>query len=161
MPHHGRGSSAVDETIDTIPTAGMLEKVRTMAEDQIEIVADLLARIGGSWYPDRTRSALRVVSDRHREVARLVFEALGRATETTQEEQTAAGCGAAATGFNFAKDDQLYVGATVIYRPVREKRALTCKIEKLDRGRAFLVPVDQEVGWVPMRTIRPLTPGTD
>jgi hypothetical protein len=131
-----------------------------MAEDQVEIVADLLARIGGSWYPDRTRSALRVVNDRHREVARLVFEALGRPTEATQEERTASGRGAAAS-FNFAKDDQLYVGATVIYRPVGEKRAITCKIEKMDRGRAFLVPVDQEAGWVPMRMIRPLTPGTD
>jgi hypothetical protein len=132
-----------------------------MAEDQVEIVADLLASIGGSWYPDRTRAALRAVSDRHREVARLVFEALGRPTEATQEEQTAAGRGAAATSFNFAKDDQLYVGATVIYRPVGEKRAVTCKIEKMDHGRAFLVPIDQEVGWVPMRKIRPLTPGTD
>lgn len=128
-----------------------------MAEDQVEIVADLLARIGGSWYPDRTRNALRVVSDRHREVARLVFEALGRPTDTAQDEQT----GAAATSFNFAKDDQLYVGATVIYRPVGEKRAITCQVEKMDRGRAFLVPVDPEVGWVPMRTIRPLTPGTE
>jgi hypothetical protein len=132
-----------------------------MAEDQVEIVADLLARIGGSWYPDRTRTALRVVSDRHREVARLVFEAIGRPTEATQEEQTASERGAAAPSFNFAKDDQLHVGATVIYRPVGEKRAITCQIEKMDRGRAFLVPADQEVGWVPMRTIRPLTPGTD
>jgi hypothetical protein len=132
-----------------------------MVEDNVEIVADLLARIGGSWYPDRTRTALRVVSDRHREVARLVFEALGRPTEAEQEEQTASGRGAAATSFNFAKDDQLYVGATVIYRPAGEKRAITCQVEKMDRGRAFLVPVDHEVGWVPMRSIRPLTPGTD
>lgn len=132
-----------------------------MVEDQVEIVADLLARIGGSWYPDRTRTALRVVSDRHRKVARLVFEALARPAEATQEEQTASGRGAAATSFNFAKDDQLYVGATVIYRPAGEKRAITCQIEKMDRGRAFLVPVHQEVGWVPMRTILPLKPGTD
>ncbi|MEZ0167580.1 hypothetical protein [Microvirga sp. TS319] len=132
-----------------------------MAEDQVEIVADLLARIGGSWYPDRTRTALRVVSDRHREVARLVFETLGRPTDATQEEQTASGRGAAAASFNFAKDDQLYVGATVIYRPVGEKRAITCQVEKTDSGRVFLVPVDQDVGWVPMRTIRLLTPGMD
>ena len=132
-----------------------------MIEDQVETVANLLARIGGSWYPDRTRTALRVVSDRHREVARLVFEALGRPTEAEQEEQTASGRGAAATSFNFAKDDQLYVGATVIYRPAGEKRAITCQVEKMDRGRAFLVPVDPEVGWVSMRTIRPLTPGTE
>jgi len=127
-----------------------------MAEDQVEILADLLARIGGSWYPARTRTALRVVSERHREVARLALEALGRPTGATQEEQTAA-----ARGFNFAKDDQLHVGATVIYRPVGEKRAITCQVEKMDHGRAFLVPVADDVGWVPLRTIRLLAPSAE
>ena len=132
-----------------------------MVEDQIEIVAELLARIGGSWYPERTRTALRVISDRHREVARLVLETLGRPTELTPEEQSTSPRGAGGSSYNFAKDDQLYVGATVIYRPPGEKRAVTCRVEKMDRGRAYLVPALPEVGWVPMRTLQPLPSDLD
>ena len=132
-----------------------------MADDQIDRVAGLLATIGGAWYPERTRTALRVVGDRHREVARLALESLGRPTDAAAGEQSATSRAASGTSFNFAKDDQLHVGATVIYRPPGEKRAVTCRVEKMDRGRAYLVPALQEIGWVPMRTLQPLPDGTE
>jgi len=45
------------------------------------------------------------------------------------------------------------VGATVVYRPPGEKRALTCRIERMEHGRAFLVPAQREVGWVSVHTL--------
>jgi hypothetical protein len=122
-----------------------------MTDDEVEIVAQLLARVGGSWYPEqRTRPALRPVMTRHRDVARLVLSAIAR----DKADSDSSG----ASAFNFADDDQLYVGATVVYRPPGEKRAITCRIAKMDHGRAYLAPASQEIGWVPVQSLRPLKP---
>src|SRR3954471_2147771 len=51
-----------------------------VTEDEIEVVAEELAKAGGlSWYPGRQHgSLLRVVSDRYRDRARLAIAALDR-----------------------------------------------------------------------------------
>ena len=124
-----------------------------MTDDEVEIVAQLLARVGGSWYPEqRMRPALRPVMTRHRDVARLVLAAIAREKSASDQD------GPGANAFNFADDEQLYVGATVVYRPPGEKRAITCRIGKMDHGRAYLAAAPQEIGWVPVRSLRPLKP---
>ncbi|MBF9232575.1 hypothetical protein [Microvirga alba] len=123
-----------------------------LSEEEVEVVAELLARIGGNWYPERTRPALRAVGDRHREVARLIISTVKRSKAASQSDP---GVGVSPEGkaFNFAGGDQLHVGATVIYRPPGEKRALTCRIERMERGRAYLVPAHREIGWVSPETL--------
>lgn len=126
-----------------------------LSEEEVEVVAELLAGVGSNWYPERTRPALRAVGDRHREVARLILSAVKRSKEANQGVPGGSGAGGSPEGktFNFAGDDQLHVGATVIYRPPGEKRALTCRIERMEHGRAYLVPANREIGWVSPETL--------
>lgn len=127
-----------------------------MSEEEVELVAELLARVGGTWYPERTKPALRAVSNRHREVARLILDVVERSQAAEQEALEAGSTSDGAPegkAFNFAGEDQLHVGATVVYRPPGEKRALTCRIERMEHGRAYLVPAQREVGWVPGHTL--------
>jgi hypothetical protein len=51
-----------------------------MTNEEVEIVAEELAKIGGvTWYPGREKGTLmRVVSDRYRDRARIAIEALDR-----------------------------------------------------------------------------------
>lgn len=125
-----------------------------MTEQEVEAVAELLAKVGSSYYPERTKPTLRAIHSKHREVAQLVLEALERMRGAQQDAADARSD--AANSFNFADADLLYVGAAVVYRPPGEKRAITCLIEKMERGRAYLVPAPQEIGWVPTSTLSPL-----
>lgn len=128
-----------------------------MTVDKVEAIAELLARVSGNWYPERTRPALRTINRRHRDVAQLVVAEYDRLSGVEQRAATWAASppenSDEASTFNFAGDDQLYVGATVVYRPPGEKRAITCRIEKMEHGRAFLAPVTQELGWVPVQSL--------
>ena len=133
-----------------------------MTEDEVEAIAELLAKVSGNWYPERTRPALRAISKRHRDVAQLVLAQLeqfrGADRGVKQIENPPLERSDEANAFNFAGDDQLYVGATVVYRPPGEKRAITCWIEKMERGRAYLIPTHLEIGWVPIQTLSRLKP---
>ena len=126
-----------------------------MTEQEVEAVAELLAKVGSSYYPERTKPTLRTINNKHREVAQLVLQALEgmRGSRNGADERSDEG-----GSFNFADADLLYVGAAVVYRPPGEKRALTCLIDKMERGRAYLVPAPQEIGWVPMHTLSPSKP---
>ncbi|WP_230532813.1 hypothetical protein [Microvirga roseola] len=128
-----------------------------MSDEEVEKIAELLAKVGGSWFPERTKAALRAINSRHRDVARLVIAELDRTRGVEQEaDSTGSPASGGADPFNFAQDDQLYVGATVVYRPPGEKRAITCRVEKMDHGRAYLVPAPREIGWVSVHTLLPL-----
>ena len=126
-----------------------------MTEQEVEAVAELLAKVGSSYYPERTKPTLRTINNKHREVAQLVLQALeqmrGRGEDPDERPDEGA-------SFSFADADLLYVGAAVVYRPPGEKRAITCLIEKMERGRAYLVPTPQKIGWVPSHTLSPLKP---
>ncbi|PVE22914.1 hypothetical protein DC522_18815 [Microvirga sp. KLBC 81] len=128
-----------------------------MKEDKVEVVAELLAKVGSNWYPERTRPALRTISRRHRVVAQLILAELDRLRGADQDPESIDGSPYEnldeANAFNFAGDDQLYVGAAVVYRPPGEKRAITCLIEKMEHGRAYLVPAHREIGWVSTQTL--------
>jgi hypothetical protein len=132
-----------------------------MTEEEIEAVAEELAKIGGvSWYPGRAPGPLlRVVSERYRDRARVAIAALDRL-------RAANGAAAAHRASSHASDydepgssapgDELQVGAIVVYRPPGDQRAIPCRVEKLDEGRAYLVPCPRpDVGWVAIDSLVP------
>jgi len=140
-----------------------------MTEEEVDAVAEELAKIGGiAWYPGRTPGPLlRVVSERYRDRARVAIAALDRLraekgrSEGAQDpvpEQTTPGHGHA----NDEAGDRLQVGATVVYRPPGEKRAIPCRVERIEDGRAFLVPCPRpEIGWVSIESLVPLQAETE
>ncbi len=134
-----------------------------MTEDEVEAVAEELAKAGGvSWYPGRPRGPiLKVVSDRYRDRARLAIAALDR--------YRAQKAGAAPLGTVEAElpptpteagvpdDGTLQVGATVVYRPPGEQRAYPCRVKKIAGGRAYLVPhLRAWTGWVRIGDLSPV-----
>jgi hypothetical protein len=132
-----------------------------VTDEEIEAVAEELAKAGGtSWYPGRTLGALlRPVSERYRDRARLAIAALDRVRAANGAAITADSPGtglphraASATGL-----DEMHVGATVIYRPPGDQRAITCRIDQVEAGRAYLVPAPRpDIGWVSLESLVPL-----
>ncbi|KLK93679.1 hypothetical protein AA309_07440 [Microvirga vignae] len=127
-----------------------------MTEEEIEMVANELAKIGGvSWYPGRSRGLLlRVVSDRYRDRARIAIAALDRLRarkEADAPQRLTSETHISSDPARFGFDDQVRVGSIVVYRPPGDQRAIRCRVEKLEDGRAYLVPCPHpDVGWVPV-----------
>lgn len=136
-----------------------------MTEEEIEAVAEELAKAGGlSWHPGRTRGPLlRTVSERYRDRARLAIEALDRLRARNQDHNALQGSalGTRAKELpNSPPENGLQVGAVVVYRPPGDRRAILCRIEKLDEGRAYLVPCPKpDIGWVELDNPQPLSIG--
>jgi hypothetical protein len=136
-----------------------------MTDEEIEAVAEELAKIGGlSWYPGRTDGpVLRPISARYRDRARVAIAALdrvraGREASEMLQSSTAKNGSAAASASEHG--DRLEVGAVVVYRPPGDQRAVTCRIEKMDEGRAYLVPCPKpDFGWVSLDDLSPLNSG--
>ncbi|QRM27791.1 hypothetical protein [Microvirga sp. VF16] len=131
-----------------------------MTEEEIEAVAEELAKAGGtSWYPGRTRGALlRPVSERYRDRARLAIAALDRVRANhggmqSESQQTPPPHQNALA----SNPDDVHVGAVVVYRPPGDQRAIACRIDRLEEGRAYLVPAPRpDIGWVSLDSLHPL-----
>lgn len=134
-----------------------------MSEEEVEVVAEELAKIGGtSWYPGRGHGPLlRVVSDRHREHARVVIATLdrlraGRKDAVTQDnggQGDRAGCSPPAVG----DGRPLRPGASVVYRPPGDRRAYPCRIVEIRGNQAYLAPIMRScVGWISIENLQPL-----
>jgi hypothetical protein len=127
-----------------------------MTEEEVEIVAQEMAKIGGvAWYPGRTNGAvLRVVNDRYKDRARVAIATLERlragkeaSNETSAPQQSKP-----------SADPSLQVGTIVVFRPPGERRAITCRIERLEEGRAYLVPCPKpDIGWTSLDNLEPLS----
>ncbi|NIX77464.1 hypothetical protein [Microvirga terricola] len=130
-----------------------------MSEVEVELVAELLAKIGGTWNPDRARPTQGTVGNRHRDVAKLILAAVER-SRVANEMTAGSGAGAAAPAdgetLNDAEGNPLHVGAAVTYRPPGDKRTFACRIERIEYGRAYIVPAHREIGWVSTLTLVPL-----
>lgn len=144
------------------------KKGDAVTEEEIEIVAEELAKIGGvSWYPGRTSGPLlRAVSDRYRDRAKVAIAAL----ERVRASKGAAFTPKEAAETHLARNDktasdrgdQLQVGTIVVYRPPEERRAIPCRVESLEANRAYLVPCPRpDIGWVSTSELVPLDPATD
>jgi len=117
-----------------------------MTEEEIEIVAEELAKIGGvSWYPGREQGTLmRVVTDRYRDRARVAIEALDRYRAIQKasvlqdnghsEPYTPSRSPCAVSG-------EIKPGSTVVYRPPGDRRAYPCRVVEIEGSRAYLAPI--------------------
>ncbi|MGO4704628.1 hypothetical protein AB4072_02480 [Microvirga sp. 2MCAF38] len=129
-----------------------------MTDEEVEIVAEELAKIGGtSWYPGRESSSiLRVISDRYRDRARAAIAALDRyrvrqGTSTSDMSNATAVKQEEPKPISSPAKEGITVGDTVVYRPPSDRRAYSCTVEATRDGEAYLVLNRREgVGWVPI-----------
>ncbi len=135
-----------------------------VTEEEIDVVAQELAKVGGlAWYPGRTEGPLlRTVSHRYRDRARVAIAALERLRASQECSTTVEGTPTSTLTSSGSSEadpgDHLQVGAVVVYRPPGERRAVPCRIEKIEDGRAYLVPCPRSaVGWVSLDDLSPDT----
>jgi hypothetical protein len=133
-----------------------------MTEEEIEIVAEELAKVGGiTWYPGREKGTLmRIVSDRYRDRARVAIQALDRfrASQAAQQAQADAAAGKTAELPSpiLAPTDAIRPGATVVYRPPGDRRAYSCRVVEIEGGRAYLTPIARgHADWVSIEHLVP------
>jgi hypothetical protein len=142
-----------------------------VTEDEVEAVAEELAKAGGvAWYPGRSRGPLlRMVSDRYRDRARLAIAALDRyrahkagVAPADTPDSIDVGPIPEQPQAHAPSDSGIRVGTTVVYRPPGEQRAYPCRVEKIEGGRAYLVPFLRPwTSWVPIQNITPVSPEED
>ena len=128
-----------------------------MTEREIEAVAEELAKEGGiSWHPGRTKGpVLMQVGERYRDRAKLAIAALDRVRAQEAGEQASDAGNLALLDDGKAQSETLKPGDIVVYRPPGEKRAVTCTVEKLEEGRAYLVPCPlPTIGWIDLTTLQ-------
>ncbi len=132
-----------------------------MNEAEVEVVAEELAKLGGTaWYPGREPGPLlRVVHERYRDRARAAIAALDRfrasAAKSNPPEGLSDGLMASGTKTDVsASEANIEIGTTVIYRPDGDRRAYSCKVQKITDGFAYLVPENRTgIGWVPLKDL--------
>jgi hypothetical protein len=132
-----------------------------MSEEEVELVAEELAKIGGTaWYPGRQQGPLlREVTERYREQARVVIAALERMRAGSE----AAVCPDPTLDENRKVDNfsltdavpDLRPGATVIYRPAGDQRAYACRVVEIRGSQAYLAPILRTcIGWISTETLQ-------
>jgi hypothetical protein len=129
-----------------------------MSEDEIEAVAAELAKAGGvSWHSGPERGPLKLVMDRYRDRARLAIATLERlrvAKQGISPDRPEQRQQSAEANLEPITDDAVSVGSLVLFRPPGEKRTYSCRVEKLDGSRAYLVPeLPTCTGWVDLATL--------
>ncbi|WP_210345868.1 hypothetical protein [Microvirga soli] len=137
-----------------------------MTEDEIEYVAQEMAKVGGvSWYPGRTSGGLlRNVCERYRDRARVAIAALDRVRTDPQAadvpviEQSRESV--ASEGSDEAPNNKLEVGSIVVHRPPGDQRAIECQVTQIEGGCVYLVPCPRhDVGWVAIDSAVPVEAG--
>lgn len=131
-----------------------------MTEEEIEIVAEELAKIGGvSWYPGREKGTLmRTVTDRYRDRARIAIEALDRyrARQKAALVQDNGKSNIVASRQASASKDEIKPGSTVVYRPPGDRRAYPCRVVEIEGSRAYLAPILRTcTEWVSIEYLMP------
>jgi hypothetical protein len=133
-----------------------------MTNEEIDAVAEELAKVGGlSWYPGRTQEPLlRAVSNRYKDRARVAIAALERLrarNDTVSTPREPALEAPSADKASNPPQNDLQVGAVVVYRPPGDRRAIPCRIEHLEERRAYLIPCPKpDIGWVELGNLQAL-----
>ena len=135
-----------------------------MTEEEIEVVAEELAKIGGvTWYPGREKGTLmRVVCDRYRDRARAAIEALERhravrQASVSQDNEERDALSRPHPDASLCNDD-IKPGVTVIYRPPGDRRAYPCRVVEIEGNRAYLAPILRAcTDWVSIEHLMPST----
>jgi hypothetical protein len=121
-----------------------------MTDEEIEIVAEELAKIGGvAWYPGREKGTLmRVVCDRYRDRARVAIEAIDRyrasrqaSAALSQDNRQATKLPQTERSSHSDEQESIRPGTTVIYRPPGDRRAYSCRVVEIEGNRAYLAPI--------------------
>ncbi|WP_262031673.1 hypothetical protein [Microvirga sp. Mcv34] len=132
-----------------------------MTEEEIDAVAEELAKAGGiSWYPGQTSGPLlRPVGERYRNRARAAISALDRLRARPRDISPPSTSSDQAETFDVRQvggTDALVVGAIVMYRPPGDKRAVPCRVEGIEDGRAYLIPCPKpDFGWISLEDLSP------
>ncbi|MXQ12615.1 hypothetical protein [Microvirga makkahensis] len=132
-----------------------------MTEEEIEIVAEELAKIGGvSWYPGRQQGTLmRVVTDRYRDRARIAIEALDRyraGQKTSVLQDNGPGEPHVPSPSFGDSSEEIRPGSTVVYRPPGDRRAYPCRVVEIKGSRAYLTPILRAcTNWVSIEYLTP------
>lgn len=133
-----------------------------MTEEEIEVVAEELAKIGGvAWYPGREKGTLmRVVSDRYRDRARIAIEALDRFRQSKHsplsQDNTIDNNYLTREPTPRDTSEDIKPGATVIYRPPGDRRAYPCRVVEIEGSRAYLAPILRAcTDWVSIEHLLP------
>lgn len=132
-----------------------------MTDDEIEVVAEELAKISGlSWQRGHEPGPLmRVVTDRYRDRARAAIAALdilrtGRSPSADQRLPSAAPQESTSRG----PAGDVRPGATIVYRPLGDRRAYPYRIVEIQGDRAYLAPILRTcVGWVSVERLQAAT----
>ncbi len=130
-----------------------------MTEEEVELVAEELAKIGGTaWYPGRQQGPLlRAVTERYREQARVVIAALERMRNGSAAAVPDPIVDKNRKGAKSSQTESIHgirPGATVIYRPVGDQRAYPCRVVEIKGTQAYLAPILRTcIGWISMETL--------
>jgi hypothetical protein len=131
-----------------------------MTEEEVEVVAEELAKIGGTaWYPGRQPGPLlREVTERYREQARAAIAALERVRTSSEAAASSDHMeGVDSEVANFSKPNaipDIRPGATVVYRPPGDQRAYPCRVVEIRGSQAYLAPILRTcVGWIAIESL--------
>jgi hypothetical protein len=132
-----------------------------MTDDEIEVVAEELAKISGpSSHRGREPGPLmRVVTDRYRDRARAAIAALNR-LRTGRNPCADHGLPWAAPQESASRRPagDVRPGATIVYRPLGDRRAYPYRIVEIQGDRAYLAPILRTcVGWVSIERLQAAT----
>jgi hypothetical protein len=136
-----------------------------MVDEEVEVVAEELAKIGGvPWSLGRQPGPLmHGVTDRYRAQARVVIAAL-EWIRTGSEPTCAQDLGGDGSQkiISGVSGDQFRPGATVIYRPLGDRRTYPCRVVEIQGERAYLAPILRTcIGWISIERLQSATDEAD
>jgi hypothetical protein len=126
-----------------------------VTEDEIEVVAAELAKAGGvSWHCGHERGPLKLVLDRYRDRARLAIAALDRVRAAKHNISPARLPGeppgpSVRVSVELISGEGVSEGSLVLYHPPGDQRTYSCRVQKIQGSRIYLVPeLPTCTGWV-------------
>lgn len=132
-----------------------------MTEEEVDVVAEELAKIGGTaWYPGRQQGPLlREVTERYREQARAVIAALERRRVNNEAPVSPDPVVGETRDVEISSRTDaipdIRPGATVIYRPAGDQRAYLCRVVEIRGSQAYLAPILRAcIGWISIETLQ-------